>query len=73
VVDKSGGEDSFCLSYFPMSFNSPAARSVSVLTLLDCTFRANLNLVLINKDIWAIPTPQKKFTAWHLSETLLSK
>jgi hypothetical protein len=25
-------------------FISPAARSVSVLTLLDCTFRANLNL-----------------------------
>jgi hypothetical protein len=52
--------------------------------LLDCTFRANLNLratggifwsslVLINKDILAMSAPQKKFTARHLPETLLSK
>jgi hypothetical protein len=53
-----------CLRTLLVSFINPAARSVSPLTLLDCTFRANLNLramggisgllVLINKDIRTI-------------------
>jgi hypothetical protein len=52
------------LRSFLLSFISPAVRSVSALTLLDCTFRANLNLramggisgplVLINKGIRTI-------------------
>jgi hypothetical protein len=85
VVDKSEERTRLASRTFLVSLISPAARSESVLTLLDCTFRANLHLRamgsryfwsslgLINRDIWLILAPQKKFTARHLPETLLSK
>jgi hypothetical protein len=44
VVDKSEERTRLASRTFLVSLISPAARSVSVLTLLDCTFRANPNL-----------------------------
>jgi hypothetical protein len=44
VVDKPEERTRLASRTFLVSFISPAARSVSVLTVLDCTFRANLSL-----------------------------
>jgi hypothetical protein len=44
VVDRPEETTRLASRTFLVSFISPAARSVSVLTLLDCTFRANPSL-----------------------------